>query len=295
MNKLSIPHKGRIHTFRFAANWQEVPAHVLPWLGKNIWKGATLYRELIKALDADEYLHSLKIDEQLQKLRITLLRNMCGITWWPLSRRNRAFYSMLPDEVADVLQSLNFVFKKIEVARPFSRFRHWFYWYYLPAENLGNLTAGEFHFAEIAFTKAIDGDNLALARLCAILCRPKGRDNRHNPNSAVYCGDVREPFNRHIIEHRAKHFLSMPGKYKYPVLLWFAGCRAAIIENYPEIFSGSGDGGSSDGWLDIFRALSKNPLSFDEVANKPLSYLLWELAKMDQDRRREELRKLNQK
>lgn len=293
MNKLSIPYRGKIYTFNFASNWAELPKSIIPWLGQNIFNGAMLYRELIASHKGDDYLHTLKIDEQLQKLRITMLRKMCNITRWPFSKRNKAFYSMMADEVADVLHSLNFVFKSIEMKRPFGSFRFWFYKYYLPTEHLGNITAAEFHFAEIAFAKAIDGDQKALAELCAIVCRPKLHENTHNPNHPLYNGDVRTPFNRHAVPKRAKHFLALSNKVKYPILLWFAGCRAAIIENYPEVFSGTGSDAQSDGWLDVFRALAKDTLRFNEVANTRLSFLLWELAKLDQDHRRNELRKLN--
>jgi len=293
MNKLTIPYKGRVHTYLFAEEWAEVPARMLPWLGKNIWPMVSLYRHLLQQIEDKDYLKSLTTDTRLQVYRIELLTQLCNIGKWPFSSRNRAFYSLMADEVADVLSTTNFLLKSIDAKRPFKSFRWRFTRYYGPEELLNNITAGEFHFAEKAFVGAMQEDKEALAMLCAILYRPKGKTGAHTPGHADFKGDVRLPFNRHEVEERAKRFTKLPGKYAYPVLLWFAGQRAAIINNYPEVFSGSGDGGSADGWLDVFRALAKNPLHFNEVTNMPLSFLLWELAKLDQDRRREELRRLN--
>lgn len=293
MNKLTIPYRGKFVRFDFAERWDEVPPSALPWLGKNLWPMAAAYRQLIACIQENKYLETIKQDVALQSMRIAVLKRLCGIGWWPFSRRNQAFYSMEVDEVADVLQTINFIFKRIELKQPFGSFRFWGYSYYGPQEKLANLTGAEFHFAEMAFTKAIQGDKHAVAELCAILYRPKGKGNKHNPNHFLYTGDVREPFNRFSLDKRAKHFLGLGDKVLYPALLWFAGCRAAIIENYPEIFSKGSAEGNGNGWMDIFRALAKEPLHFEEIANKHLSFLLWELTKLDQDARRAELAKLN--
>jgi hypothetical protein len=293
MNKLTVPYKGKFVRFDFASDWSEVPARALPWLGKNLWPMAVTYRHLLQCIAENKYLETIKVDTDLQTGRIAVLKQLCGIGWWPFSRRNRAFYSLEADEVADVLQHINFVFKRIDVKQPFDEFDFLGYTYYGPKEKLANLSGAEFHFAEIAFTKALQGDEHAVAELAAILYRPRGKGQKHDPNNFAFTGDVREPFNRFSLDKRAKHFLALSDKKKYPILLWFAGCRAAIIENYPEIFSKGTAEGNGNGWMDIFRALAKEPLHFEAIAEKHLSFLLWELTKIDQDARRAELAKLN--
>jgi hypothetical protein len=294
MNKLVVPFKNRNYRFTFASNWQEIPPNLLPWLGKHIWPMIALYKQLMQSIDEKSYLKSLKLDEELQTYRIQVLKKLCNIGWWPYSKRNRAFFSLLGDELAEILLYTNFIFKKIELKKPFESIRFRFKTYYLPTENLDNITAGEFHFAEKAFVQAISGDKAALAQLMAILWRPRGKGPQHDRTHHKFTGDIRTPFNPHTIESREGLFAYLPGNYSYPTLLWFAGCRAAIIENYPEIFTGTDQGGSEDGWLDIFRALARDPLKFEEVANKKLHFLLWELTKMDQDRRKKELQTLNE-
>jgi hypothetical protein len=286
MNKLTIPYKGRFYRFDFAGSWHEVPAHVLPWLGKHIWPMIDTYRELVEVSKANppRDLELLLLDGRLQEHRIELLRRMCGVGRWPFSKKNKAFYSMLPDEVADVLATLNFIFKKIELQQPFAHFGFWGYRYYGPRPGLENLSGAEFHFAELVFAKALTGDAKALAELVAILYRPKGQGPKHNPESDDYCGDVRVPFNRFAVDARAKHFLALADKVKYPLLLWYAGQRARIMEGYPEVFSGSAtEQAINEGWLPIFRALAKDPLNFDVVAEKPLTFILWELTKLHQE------------
>lgn len=292
MNVLTIPYKKKVYTYTFASSWAEVPAKHLPWLGKNIWPIIDAYKSFVDQVKKGNHNEAAKLDATLQDFRITLLIKFCGITKWPFKKRNKAFYSLEPDEVADLLECLGFLFKKLEVKRPFDSFERKMTAYFGPDENLGNISAEEFHFAERAFIKATEGDRDAAAQLAAILYRPMGKGSQYNPTNEHYKGDLRQKFNRFALDAFTRRYAKVPDTVVYPILLWYGSCRLKIMSAHPAIFNGKGGKPSNDGWLEVFRALSKSTLEFDEIASKPLSFLLWEMGKLHNEAQERERQKI---
>jgi hypothetical protein len=295
MHTVKIPFRKRLLTYTFASNWQEVPPSVLPWLGQHLWQMVDLYQQLIAQVKADKHLEAVLYDSYLQDLRLEMFRRLMGVTRNPLSLKNRAFYSMYPDELKDCMDMCRFIFEKIDLEEPpVKRFFYGGKFYHAPAKNFDNLTGGEFHFLETVLTKAQKGDIKALRLVAALLYRPAGKTVLHTPNHPHYCGDVREPFNQYIWEQRAHHFRYLSKDTLYTILLWASGRRVNIISNYTEIFSGDGEE-SGEGWLSVFRQLSPNRMDFESIAAKKLKVILYELTKINEENEREKRRIEQQK
>ena len=121
-------------------------------------------------------------------------------------------------------------------------------YYYGPADRLKNLTFKEFVFAYnlyVAYKKYKQPERLD--QLIAVLYRPKqpGLTTQH-PD---YQGDLRQPFNNHLIEQRAKKMAKLPDYYKQAILIWFEGCFNWMVERYEQLFSTNETTSEAEGGL----------------------------------------------
>jgi len=287
MNKLVVPYKDKNYTFSFASQWSELTNAQLQFIALHFTMWAKTYRAFVKSIADENYEETPALDLELQDQRINLLVNLCNLHWWPFNKRRRAFLSMLPDEVADVLLSVNFAFKEIGTFLcPLPSFNYNGNKYIGPGEDLNNISGAEFHFAEMYYSMAIDGDNEALNNFIAILYRLQGKGEKYKESKQFFKGDMRVEFNRFAVEYNARTLKKFSYKHKRLILLWYTSCRNQIIKNYPHIFKRAENSASSngnDGWMPVFRALAKNPIDFEAIANQRLSYLLWELGQKHDD------------
>lgn len=140
------------------------------------------------------------------------------------------------DVIYDLIQQIAWIWKT-----PLSQgFLESFSWksqtFYLPKDNLKNISIIEFAMAE-KYLKAFTSSNPeghALNELVATLCRPmkKGID----PTSDEYGGDLREKFNSDLISNRAIEFRSLNINIKMAVLRFFIDCVAEIQKKYSMVY-----------------------------------------------------------
>ena len=138
--------------------------------------------------------------------------------------------------------------------------RHGFRKLYGAGELLVNLSFAEFITTEKHFLRwQKTGDAKNLHQLVATLYRPRRYFHRLRKLLGDYAGDIRTPFNEHLVEERSRPIASLPEAQLLAILTWYRGCRQALENFYPNIFSAekeeSGESGSA-GWEPVLRGMS---------------------------------------
>lgn len=168
--------------------------------------------------------------------------------------------------------------------------------YYAPADGLANLTIYEMAAAFTAFEQYLRTKNESHAnRLLAILYRPAKARTRENIQSG-FEGDIRLPYLHHesTVQARQEWVATLPADARQLLVFWFASCRQAIIEGYPNVFSGSGEGsdGRKYGWSGVLLSLADGLVHLDAVANQNHQNALTYLSYLDDQRRKRKLQSL---
>lgn len=181
--------------------------------------------------------------------------------------------------------------------------------YYGPYDGLQNLRNNEFESAEQELGVWHDlyaGEQegniwqdekalYSLYRFAAILYRParKKYDLKRDPE-----GDRREKYNQFMVDERAKLFQQyLPVGYLKAIMIWYKGCRAAMYEQFTDVFTQNegGEPESSDAYFGMMRAIAEKGTygTFDQVEEMWIWTMLTELraAKKDIDRQKEALEK----
>jgi hypothetical protein len=281
MNELRIPFKGGEHFIKYPGSWDELTKDQLFFVCRNLDKITGSLRAIDQLNTGRLPVAAMIADEHLQALRIKVLLKLCGASRWPWSKTRKALLSLEIDEMADVLASINFILEPPQLSKcpapviTVAGRRH-----YYPGELLKNITGGEFHFTDQYFFEFKGGNYYAGLSLIATIYRPQGKGDAHNPKSRLYCGDLREPFNRYSLESQVAKFEGLAPEKVKAIALWYESCRSTIVANHPRVFkkaSKSEAQGTGNGWLSVFRSLGGNYLSIDAVAKTRLSLLLWEL------------------
>ncbi len=155
---------------------------------------------------------------------------------------------------------------------------------YGPGPRLENVEFEEFAFADTLFNKySTTKQQSYLDQMIAVLYRPKSKN--YNPTAADYYGDIREIFNKHNIEFRAKLINEVPHKIKEAIVFNYKAVRVWIENRYPNIFPqpipGEKRKTTSDNslkWSKIIRDLTDGHITNrDEVARLPLHHVLSEI------------------
>ncbi|MGI4873361.1 MAG: hypothetical protein ACRYFX_19560 [Janthinobacterium lividum] len=162
-----------------------------------------------------------------------------------------------------------------------------------PADELGGVCFLEFAFADayfVAFANDQQQDKW-LDHLVAALYRPQRRPYR--PQAPDYAGDRREPFNEHLLDSRLPRVARLPRLVKLAVFTYYRGCRHALEQRYPHVFTPAQQGEAQahpDGWAHVLRELSGQAFgNYAETGRQALDVVL---AKMNDDlARAEQLRR----
>ena len=281
MNVLQIPFKRHVRSLNFAENWNELSTAQLLKLVPLLPELRARYFRY----QASNQLNKVVADVHLQKLRLKALLILLDLKWWQIPLK-RAFFSLYPDEVADVLECTNFLLEPPNrKALPFEILKVKGLSCTGPAADLSNFTGEEFHFAWLAYhnyTSALSDNPAAAANhlntLCAVLYRPCGKQAIYNPNHAEFKGDARVPFVRFALEVNAQRWVKVPDANKKLIAWWFGQLYVQIQKAHPDIFSKSNEGkASAAGWLPIFRSLSNTFLEYDQVAKQSIGMIFYEL------------------
>lgn len=165
---------------------------------------------------------------------------------------------------------------------------------YGPKKEFDNLTLKEFHYAELhydEYLKADSGSERALNHLVAVLYRrPKMFYNRKLDIS----GDIRKPFNEHLLDYYADQVATWPEAVKLLILAWYDGCRQFVRDLYDTVFSGGKDsqGAGEPGMFDCIREIARDGKygPFDRVELLNIHTALFEMEHSIQEA--EELKQL---
>lgn len=290
---LHVPYKRLNVKFNIPQDWNELTARQMAWVNKRRYKWAELF-ELVKEsgenADPSTLLH---LDNSIQKLNIEVLTYLSGASFSKLGLRSLAWASLYPDETAWLFPDIQYLFKSnLRTTAPFPYVRVFGRKWVPAADALNNVTALEFHFADLCFNQYKKGVPMALENLCAILYRPKGSGEVHKDGHRLFCGDIREPFNNNSIEAFGRKLRLVPRWRLEAIAMWYEGCRTRIVENNKDIFNSSSES-SGMGWLPVFRALAGGVTSIEDVGKQRMSLLLYELNELEHERRRQIL--LNKK
>ena len=137
-----------------------------------------------------------------------------------------ALQEILPSAYQKVSQ---FIYQKIERTKFIESFTLNGIKYYAPAIRLRNTTIAEFSFADSAFYKWRQTNEIIwLNVLVACLYREKA--------SKPLEYDIRRPFLKLAVDARADALSNLNYKTKLAIAYTYEGCRNAIAENYPLIF-----------------------------------------------------------
>ncbi|MGY4385635.1 hypothetical protein ACVWYN_002681 [Pedobacter sp. UYP24] len=175
-----------------------------------------------------QVLHYSKADEHT--ISVSLLGLLFG-------RFNFHILENLPDEdLYNLVPLTNFIRdEKPSVSNPFPNLKIHKRWCAAPADDLSNLSFGEWCFAFQFFTYyKLTNDDSWIVKLLACLYRPA--DPNQKLDSPEYSGDVREQFNENLIESRAIRIASIPEHMRLGILAWFTLAVQNIMEQRPLVF-----------------------------------------------------------
>lgn len=261
MNSIAI---GNINKLT-PSTWNELTPRQLLYIGSQ-WQGWK-YIELSKQKGIDR-----AKSRAIEFTRITLTQQLLEIN--PLnifSKQTRAFNSITPDQMIDLLKTTDFVFNENTLTEnKFNRIGK----LYGPRSELKYMRIGEFAYTETAFLRYHNtGKAEHLNNLCAILYRPIAK--------GAQFGDVREAFNPQSIESRIPTISGWSEAQKQAVLLFYIGCRTKITRTYQKVFEGKKGSKESANWATIIIELAGNKFgTVNQVEEQYLSTILIHLKQL---------------
>lgn len=133
-------------------------------------------------------------------------------------------------------------------------------------------------------------NNEALHQLLAVLYRPVKPRTKEN-RAKNYGGDKRQPYLHHeaTVKKRAHWMATLDERVKQLIVFWFASCRQAIIQQYPDLFSGGGGQGSKYGWGALLMAMAGGLHQMDAVSAQPASDALAYLDYLNEQAKQQKL------
>jgi len=270
---------------QWPSTWDEIPAKTLKALLpiiKQVQAAFLIYQEAKEQEPADL---------MLQELRIKMLWMLLGLRWYHWLKK-RAFLSLYPDELNDILNETDFLIERpLRNAPPFEKIKVGRKTLIPPGKALQNLSAEEFHFLGLHLKKlselkqeSITHKERILKRtalqneIVYALCRPRGKKPNYHPENEDYSGDERIRFNRHNWEVKSRLVADIPLWKKELIIWWYSQMLLRIQDAHPLIFTKKAERKANHyGWLPVFRQLAKNPLQTEKIGNLKLSSLLYEL------------------
>lgn len=155
-------------------------------------------------------------------------------------KRGRKKFAISDDDFSMLVSSLDFIFSK-KHDQPFVNSRltknHFPKVGKLcgPSDACYNICFLEWHTAELEFARYNRLlEEKYLDRLIATLYRPA---SGISTKDVEYNGDLRQPFNDHLIDDIAQETAKLPAITKYIIYLFYQGCRIGFIERFDRVFS----------------------------------------------------------
>lgn len=187
---------------------------------------------------------------------LELVRLLTGI-----SRLRFAFASI--DELMEYFYLLDFLFEMNTLTK---NLLPGYRYLYGPSDNFGNLVVSEYIFSENHYLLYREhGDSTDLDKLIAVLYRPGKSHLRYNYSNNP-AGDYRRKFNDNFIDAQARKIRHWPAPIKNAILHYYEGCRLQLVNNYHDVFGGSGEP-AKRGMLSLVVSVAENGTfgSFEHV------------------------------
>ncbi len=207
-------------------------------------------------------------------IRMALLQVMLGVNPFNVfSSRTRAFRKILPEQMLDLLKTVDFIFESNNLTEnkfPIINGLHG------PADGLRFLSVGEFAFTETYFLKYHTTQSEEfLNKLCATLYREQAFENQDHL-------DKRAKFNDASIDSRAQKIKGWNSHLKQVVLLFYIGCREKIIRDNQSLFTKTKKGDKQkQNWAELILDLSGDKFgSMDQTSDTPIFTILVYLKKL---------------
>lgn len=171
-------------------------------------------------------------------VRLKLVKLLVFFTWNPVKTLRHAFWlAQMPAVcIYEISEKLKFLWEEPTTTALIKSFRHRGTRYHLPADYLEKSCIKEFTYADslLQLVGEWEGDYRqcpALDMLVATLCRPAKKNWKQERYSPGTDGDIREPFNEHVMELRAKKLAKLPLHYKLYVLHFFVACKSRLLQD----------------------------------------------------------------
>lgn len=166
---------------------------------------------------------------------------------------------------------------------------------YAPADGCNNLSAYELALLFDTYEDYARTPTSELAdKLIAILYRKSKPETPENLEENWH-GDRRQAYNEHTVAMRQAQIAMLSVAVKNAILFWFLSCRMEIVKSYPAIFKPADQRqrqGADFGWWGIFRQVAGNLADTERIAHLPWQEVLAELAFLEDERMREEMRRV---
>ncbi len=272
MTQIELKYNGKLELISFPSVWNELTERVLLYVGDywESWRLLALAKESL--LKAKALLVIEIVSEQLKISRAKVTELLKKIA---------------PEPLAELCHLTDFIFEgntlticpiKFIITAEGNL--------YPPDDALGNITIGEFNFADGHFMKYLASNDITeVENLIGVLYRTRASGKLK-----------RLDFEMSEVE---KHFDSIK-KLRYAqrqlILLWYIGCREAIVKGNEDLFDREAEEESRGaGWTDLIRAMSKGIFgTFKETEQTDLFLVFMELRaiKAENLRKKEEMDEL---
>ena len=219
MNQVSLHFKSKTERYLFPAKWEEIPQElwndIAPWL---MSKDTSYVRTMLVSFLLISKRNKIPID-------------------------SRKLKRLEPSQIMELHGLMNWIYETPITAPPFQKFYHGGEEYLLPNEMLKYISLIEYAYVDFCFNSYIDAaksGNQELAsenldKVVCYLCRPEDpRLNTLDPNT--FKGDRREQFNTAVCDLRLDKFKFVPIPVKLAVIMFFAGCKKRIHEDWKGIW-----------------------------------------------------------
>ncbi len=289
MNKLSIPYRyfffKLVKTFHYPSEWNDLtPSHVAFIANKYLLYSLKISK-LAHFWNNKKFIPGANLSSEIKADQIELLGVLLNI-YKANTRSQKAFTSMLPDELEDVLNTLEWVFLGNYLTKnPVPSIKVKGSRLYGPDTGLKNISISEFHFAEKYYNEyRRSADEQHLDKLIGVLYRAQGKQEHNNPNSTNFAGDPRTAYLPGSEVPRAKLIAeSIKPHQRKCIVFFYEGCRNTLIKNWPMIFTKPNIdkaenkvGSPNSGWLPVMRQLANNDLAqFDKIAGENIGLVFY--------------------
>lgn len=212
-----------------------------------------------------QFCHAVLCSDNIYKAKLRVLSSVCKLPMMLLKAMDIAQVAQLTLLISRLFEVNDLTVNKL----PEICFYHgWDAHRWIgPADGIANLSIKEFAVADSYFLAYMSSkEDSLLDLLIACLYRPQ--DKKKNPHRTDFDGDMREPFNEHILEKRATIVRSLSAVDRQRILYYYIGCRNQLSAHYPHLFDGSGDDGQESDWLDMIRTLPNEKFGTIQQAEK---------------------------